>query len=287
MSTGIPNARLYVILARDAAVGVIFRRGPTDWVQIIKWDTKTDEFAFGQWFHGRIYERRCDLSPDGTRMIYFAQKIAKRTLEDTEYTYAWTAISKPPYLTAIVLWPKGNCWNGGGLFMADDTVWLNHRPDVAHPHKGHMPPRGLTVIPNPQAYGEDDPVLQPRLERDGWVLDQEWEGREISHGYETIRPEIMSRKHPSKPITLVMEFSMTRYPGRYRFAIENLDGLRAEVGNAGWADWDHRGRLVYASEGRIFAAKVSSDCVIDSRQLADFNDRRHESVVAPAWARKW
>ena len=30
--------RLFVVLARDADVGVILRRGPTRWVQMIKWD---------------------------------------------------------------------------------------------------------------------------------------------------------------------------------------------------------------------------------------------------------
>lgn len=88
--------RLYAILARSAPVGVIFRRGPTKWVQLIKWDTATDSVEPGQWFHGRIYERRCDLSPDGSKLIYFASKLNRKTLDDSEYTYAWTAISKPP-----------------------------------------------------------------------------------------------------------------------------------------------------------------------------------------------
>src|SRR5689334_24179596 len=44
--------RLFCILARDAATGVIFRRGPSRWVQLIKWNTATDTFEPGQWFHG-------------------------------------------------------------------------------------------------------------------------------------------------------------------------------------------------------------------------------------------
>src|SRR5690349_1078387 len=90
-------ARPFFLLARKADTGVIFRRGPSDWVQVIRWDTSRDTFEPGQWFHGRIYQMRCDLSPDGTKMIYFVKKINARTLKDREYTYAWTAISKPPY----------------------------------------------------------------------------------------------------------------------------------------------------------------------------------------------
>jgi len=79
--------RLYVILARAAPVAVVFRRGPARRVQIVKWSTDTDRFEEGQWFHGRIYERRCDLSPDGGRLVYFAQKINPRTMDST-YSYA-------------------------------------------------------------------------------------------------------------------------------------------------------------------------------------------------------
>ena len=56
-----PPARLFVILAREAPVGVIFRRGPAGQTLLIKWDTAHDTFEYGQWLKGRIYERRCDL----------------------------------------------------------------------------------------------------------------------------------------------------------------------------------------------------------------------------------
>jgi len=63
-------ARLFVLLARKAPVGVILRRGPSDWVQMIHWNTKNDLFTPGQWFHGRIFEWKCDLSPNGKLIIY-------------------------------------------------------------------------------------------------------------------------------------------------------------------------------------------------------------------------
>src|SRR5215469_14197390 len=93
--------------------------------------------------------------------------------KDSEYTYAWTAVSRPPYLTALALWPKGNCWWGGGLFQDNYTLLLNHRSHEAVPHPGHVPTR-IRVVPNPEAAGEDDPLYSDRLERDGWRLQQEW-----------------------------------------------------------------------------------------------------------------
>jgi len=63
---------------------------------MIRWNTADDTFESGQWFRGRIYDRRSDLSPDGSLLLYFARKINGRTLADKGYTYAWTAVSKPP-----------------------------------------------------------------------------------------------------------------------------------------------------------------------------------------------
>src|SRR5688572_2426031 len=65
-------ARLHVLLAREAAYAIVFRRGPSKEVCTIGWNRATDEFSVGQWLKGRIYERRADLSPDGKLLIYFA-----------------------------------------------------------------------------------------------------------------------------------------------------------------------------------------------------------------------
>ncbi len=166
-------ARLFMILARKSPTAVIFRRGPSHWVQLVKWDTAGDTFQIGQWFHGRVYERRCDLSPDGSLLIYFAQKISPHTLKDREFTHTWTAISKPPYFTALALWPKGQSWDGGGLFKDDKTVLLNHEKEVAEPHPSHKPGR-LHVILNDCHCGGDEPLFSERLQRDDWTLKQEW-----------------------------------------------------------------------------------------------------------------
>ncbi|HAP39973.1 MAG TPA: hypothetical protein DCQ94_09465, partial [Nitrospira sp.] len=64
--------RLHVLLAREAPVGLVIRRGPSRQVCTMRWDRRTDTVTLGQWFNGRIYERRCDLSPDGTHFLYFA-----------------------------------------------------------------------------------------------------------------------------------------------------------------------------------------------------------------------
>jgi hypothetical protein len=278
--------RLFFLLAREANTGVIFRRGPSKWVQVIRWDTANDRFERGQWFHGRIYEKRCDLSPDGKLLIYFVSKFNRRTRENQEYTYAWTAISKPPYLTALALWPKGDCWHGGGLFEDNRTVWLNHSPGSAQPHPDHKP-QGLKVTPNPHAHGEDFPVLLPRLERDGWKQQQEWKIRyEYSNGFVTDQPLIYKKYSPDRQQKLVMTASIVRYADQYRYELRSAGG-RVEIEGAEWADWDQRGRLVFVREGKLFTNSADAPGNFHARELADFNGERPHLIAAPDWAKRW
>ncbi len=72
-----PPARLHAILARRGPNAVVFRRGPSDKVAVIGWDRSNDTFALGQWLRGRIYPLRCDLSPKGEHLIYFAAKYGR------------------------------------------------------------------------------------------------------------------------------------------------------------------------------------------------------------------
>jgi hypothetical protein len=134
-------------------------------VQLISWNTDTDEFIEGQWLKGRVYERRCDLSPSGKLFCYFAAKW-KGPID------TWTAISKPPFFTALALWSKGDAWGGGGLFESDHVVLLNHPENQTTLRNGlHLAPR-MTVKPlnDFAGCGEDDPIHHMRLIRDGWQL---------------------------------------------------------------------------------------------------------------------
>jgi hypothetical protein len=101
-----------VLLARDAPLGLVIRRGPSSRVATILWHRQRDTFELGQWLKGRIYERRCDLSPDGAHFLYFAMNGQWQS----ESRGSWSAISRAPYLRAIGFFPKGDCWHGGGLF---------------------------------------------------------------------------------------------------------------------------------------------------------------------------
>jgi hypothetical protein len=135
-----PPARLAVIMAAVAHEAVIFRRGPAEWFQVIRWDTRHDRFHDGAWIRGRIYPEKCDLSPDGRLLVYSVHKAAGLR---TAYTDCWTGISRSPWLAALALWPTGTTYGGGGRFDADRRVTL--RVCAADGHHPDHPPCGLAV----------------------------------------------------------------------------------------------------------------------------------------------
>lgn len=163
--------RLFVIMAQLNPVAVILRRGPSAWYHLILWHTNRDEFESGAWFRGRIYKDRCHLSPDGNLFIYFALQGRKW---NTSYQGAWTAISRPPWLHALALWPQGHTWGGGGRFLENRKVALWN--GCCQPHPNH-PPTGLEISSG-SGWSFDPDIAKAALS-----AKQEWIGEDHA-GYE-------------------------------------------------------------------------------------------------------
>jgi hypothetical protein len=165
----LPLCRLSLVFAAEVPLAVILRRGPSRFVELIKWNTKDDTFENGQWFHGHIYGERCGLSPDGRLFVYFAMS-HRKVDEKNGYKQTYTAVSKPPYLTALAMWPEGSTWGGGGRFLDNKTLCLAYgKYRTFHPgvgdteiymaplpdcHPSH-PPRGLVIMTNLNYYAPD------------------------------------------------------------------------------------------------------------------------------------
>ena len=254
---------MFVLLARDAKVGVILRRGPTRWWHVTRWDTRTDQFEKGQWFHGRIYPDQCDLSPDGKLFVYFAGKWRARA-RDLGYGDVWTAVSRPPYLTALALWPDTSTYGGGGIFFDNQSVqvgWpgLHHHPD--------HPPGPLLV--NPAL------VPPPPCWQEGWLP------------VPFVTPVGQYRK-PCGPLALGRDLPVHR-ASRARIIYYLYRSARGPIAQfeSHWADWDHRGRLVAAVGGRILTARLTKDDHLRWRQLVDLHPEKPTRLEAPAWAQRW
>jgi len=163
-----PPPRLFVLFARDAPVALILRRGPAAWYHVIRWHTDQDRFESGAWFRGRLYEDRCDLSPDGELFLYFAMQGSRFP---TSYKGTWTAVSRAPWLHALVLWPQGDTWGGGGRFVGPRKVALR----TCMPLKTHRdhPLVGLEAVPSSEVEGG-----APR--HSDRVSEKEWSGHDPS-----------------------------------------------------------------------------------------------------------
>ncbi len=275
-------ARLFGILAREAPVAVLLRRGPTDWVELIRWDMAADTFQRGQWFHGRIFERRSDLSPSGRLFVYFADKRGFAKV-GPDYTGSWTAISRPPFFTALALWPKGDCWDGGGHFETERRLHLNH-PGNAAAHPRHPVPKSLRVVTNRCGRGEDMPIFNEIIGAKGWRVP---EGR--------VNPwnkPVWTKRSPDCRLLLQMELEDVNFrkpggPMHFGFALLRAsDGELLEVLDAQWADWDHSGRLVYSEGGKLFASRWDGN-LRQAVELADFTADKPGRLEPPGWATHW
>ncbi len=269
-------ARIHVLLARDSPRAVVIRRGPSKEVASILWDRSTDEFSLGQWLKGRIYGMRSDISPDGEYWIYFAMN----GYWSSEAQGSWTAVAKVPYLKALACLPKGDCWDGGGLWTTNRAYWLNDG-------LGHSILRDTTLVRRDVTYvgphtfcGECPAIYYPRLLRDGWTesppntvvpattrrsfdrsLPGGWILRKFAHA--------QSGSPPGKGCYWD-EHCITRTDGESTLECKDWE----------WADFDGK-RILWARHGRIYAGSIgASGCLVEV-ELADLNGMRFRGIEAP------
>lgn len=271
-------ARLHVVLARESRVGVVFRRGPSKQVCSFLWELDADTFSLGQWLNGRIYERRTDISPDGKLLIYFAMN----GKWGSETGGSWTAISRAPWLKAISLYGKGDCWEGGGLFLSNNSYWINDRYFT----RGRILSESREVsrvagYSPPEKFGaEDTGVYYPRLLRDGWRLT---EHRKIARwDSETVFEKDICAKWTLRKIS---HEQVGAPPGKGCYWDEHellsKETTVLSLPSWEWADIDN-GELVWAEQGCLYRASVDSEPVLrDKKVLHDFNSYKFMAVKAP------
>jgi hypothetical protein len=269
-------ARLHVLLASEAKVGVVWRRGPSKQVCSILWDRAKDTFELGQWLKGRIYERRADLSPDGRHLIYFAMN----GKWDGKTGGSWTAVSRAPYLKALALYGKGDGWHGGGLFTGERSYWLNDGYGHRELEDSQRLRRDGTWHPLLYFGGECPGVYYPRLQRDGWrylgnrvlgqythcsffekPLPRGWVLRKIAH-------EQVS--HPPGKGCYWDEHVLEHPESKQTLARPDWE----------WADLDGS-KLTWAEKGCLYRGTITRNGIGESSLLKDFNEMTFRRIIAP------
>jgi len=265
-----------VLLSSAARLGVVIRRGPAKQVCTFLWDRQRDQFQLGQWLKGRIYERRSDVSPDGKHLIYFAMK----GTWSGEAKGSWTAISRAPYLKALALFPKGDCWNGGGLFTGNKRYWLNDGYGHSVLRDSGEVKRDLKYRPTGQVGGECLSVYYPRLLRDGWTrVEQAGSARRRSF-------DLFEKPgHKGWVLRKIAHAEVGAAPGRGCYwdeheLLHTESGARIACPDWEWAEVDHK-RLVWSEAGKLFAAVFTKGGLVEEQELFDFNGFRFEAIEAP------
>ena len=272
-------ARLHVIIAREAETAVVIWQGPSKLVCSIGWNLSSDTFEIGQWLKGRIYEKRCDLSPDGQYFAYFAMN-GKWTSPSRG---SWTAISRTPYLKADAFFPKGDCWNGGGLFTSNSKFWLNDGPHLKHILQDkHFRIRFDTKFSPKEWYGNESPgIYYLRLMRDGWEKISD-----SSHGEWhdiTIFEKKLSQKSVLRKICH-SQLNSTKGKGSY------WDEHQIELTNSGevfsFPDWEwadlHSKDVLFAEKGVLYRWRCSNDISsVRNNAVKNFNSMKFEPIKAP------
>jgi len=239
-------ARLHVLLARDARVGLVIRHGTAKSVCTLLWDRKKDKFTLGQWMRGRIHIETCDLSPDGKHFLYAAQKYVKG------YSQDWTVVSRTPYLKAVAYYPRQ--W--GGWFVDDRDYCL----------PGGWPDRDDRESPEVRRVERDLPtpsLYAARLVRSGWTI-------------EDLRATFGGKMEFVRPAGSGWDL---RYLPRDGYLL-NRGELLADTGDWDWADMDDK-RLVWTAKGCMWAGVMRKDGIQQIRLLHDFNGMKFEPLVAP------
>ena len=283
------SARLHVLIPRASNRAVVFRRGPTKQTLILTWDLETDILTEGQWLKGRIHERRSDLSPDGELLLYAATKGGGDLS-------SWTAISKPPYLTALALWTDPGVWGGG--HFGDDwrTVYLNQLAiNLAGRDKTiDAVSSQFRVALQPVYLTELEMSLQ-RLEREGWRIERgERSKRPRSARYDVVfDPPIVQTKNIRPGTSLVVELhALHETNGRPYVEMASVRGedgaIRLDLGRVDWTDVDHSGDVLIASNGCIRRLKLSAlDNGAAPVLVADLNPLVFRPMETPAAALRW
>lgn len=299
-------ARVFFLKARSKNNAVIFRRGPTDWIQMIIWNLDKDIFELGQWINKKVPMRNCDVSPSGEYLIYY--------VDNFENGNSRTVISKPPFWSALTAWEHGDSLfdTGGGLYVEEKSILLNLNNIQALEKYPYPIDLNISMFQTQKKYslwkGHINLLHEHRLKMNGWAEqdDEDFIQKETEHltarsnsghwdksdlkSTEPIIPKLW-RKQITNSAALYM---ITFYHNEHR---KNFDLFylgrkidKIKLTGIEWADIDNKKRIIATKEGKLYVSKISSDGSVDYANLImikDLNSQKPKRIYTPKNMREW
>src|SRR5262245_6324962 len=74
---------------------------------------------------------------------------------------------------------------------------------------------------------------------------------------------------------------------RINYRVVTPTSVELDLGLLDWADWDHRGHLVFARRGCLFRRRFQGSYLLEELQLADFNPLKFEELPPTPQACHW
>lgn len=248
---------------------------------MILWHTDSDKIERGQWVKHRVHEHQCELSPDG-KLIVYGTYDGRRSNKYEK----WVAVSRPPYFTALALWPVTGPGSAMGVFESRRTLVLYGMIGDIKKEFGKIP---LTIFKNKPLV----PDSTVSADKTGWfgaveivrIHRDQWKYVPQSDGWCRTPKVGKWRLYWKRIVRLDEAISHHVSVLHDTYAIE-CGEERQPLEGADWADIDQRGRLVYTKHGRLFAGNVTLKGMQET-ELADFSADRPEAIAPPASARHW
>ena len=273
---GKPPPRIYCIPAVEAPVVAVFRRGPSDWSHVGRWDLAHKRYEPGAWLHGRIFPRRCDLSPDGRFLCYFAHK-PKAAWEQGE---TYVALSKLPWLHALHAFGTCGTWTRGYYFIQGD------RSDPLETSKLPIP-YALRAIPVVQFANE---------RRRGWEEAPDSPPRHPKDIWDEHRNARLQKRQPDGDLILHLE--SIGLPGGEFDQAQAVEGLQVVyalesdrdlkvLDTLQWADWDRQGNLLVATRSGKLQVRNLTRKIYQIEFEVDLSVLEPDPTPAPRWAQHW
>jgi hypothetical protein len=279
-----PAGRLYVLVAAKAAVALVLRRGPSDWWYLLRWDLDSLTLTPGAWFHGNLYPRRSDISPDGRLFGYFALKSAGHS----EWPGAYFAVSRVPWLEALVAWKTCGTWTWGCQFLDHGGLSINACVEEK-PFYGNYP-HSFSIGPMSTDWPKRDVWNEAKR---GWRF-AEQDDSLLAHV--PAKPNlVMRREQPGSRRGVVLglihqgvDFGKPGIEGvQMEYFLQDTAADVTPLPEAVWADWDYQGRLLMATRDGALEVSECHGTRMNRVWSENLGDRTPNPQPAPTWASRW